>query len=324
MSTVQEEAVLWFTRMRAAGHDHPDRARFEAWLAASPAHAAAYAAFAGWFQDLDSSARCDAVADAMERRKAHRHLTRRRMLKGGAAAVLFAAIGGEVLTSASRHRTAWRLAAQTATGEVRSLPLPDGSMVTLGAASRVEIAFSRAERDVRLDSGEAIFEVAKDGDRPFVVESGKTRVTVLGTRFAVARFDDVTRVSVDHGRVQVETGSFWRRQTLLLQDGQVAETALAEGEAGPPQTVNRQAAAGFAFESGAIPFEQASLDEVAATLSRYRTAPVRVAASKPGGAPRITALVQGNNVEGFFHLLPRIASVTATTDETGAVTLGPR
>jgi len=101
----------------------------------------------------------------------------------------------------------------------------------------------------------------------------------------------------------------------------VAEVALAEGTAGPPESVNRPSAASFAFEGGSIPFEQASLDEVAATLSRYRLMPVRAVATEAGSTPRITALVQSDNIEGFLRLLPRIAPVTVTGDS-GTITLG--
>ena len=64
----------------------------------------------------------------------------------------------------------------TAVGENRTVPLPDGSRITVGGYSRVEVSFSDSERRVELARGEALFKVAKDPTRPFVVHAGRARV----------------------------------------------------------------------------------------------------------------------------------------------------
>jgi transmembrane sensor len=65
MNPLWEVAARWFVRMAGADPEDPERGRFEAWLAASPAHAAAYAAIADTWSDLESGVRCDALAQAM-------------------------------------------------------------------------------------------------------------------------------------------------------------------------------------------------------------------------------------------------------------------
>lgn len=65
MNSLKEDAARWFVRMAGAEPDDPERSRFEAWLATRAAHAAAYAAIASTWSDLESSAQCCALAQAM-------------------------------------------------------------------------------------------------------------------------------------------------------------------------------------------------------------------------------------------------------------------
>lgn len=88
--------------------------------------------------------------------------------------------------------------------------LPDGSRVTLNAGSslRFPTAFSGIQRGVEL-SGEAYFEIAKNGQMPFVVQAGKVRVEVLGTEFNVMAYANESSVNTTllEGSVKVSTGT---------------------------------------------------------------------------------------------------------------------
>ncbi|WP_333879037.1 FecR family protein [Methylobacter sp.] len=308
MSKVRTDAARWFARMQGAKTDHPDRERFKAWLVEHPSHAAEYAAFVELWKEFDSTAQCTALAEVMEKRQENHRQSRRRLLKYGAVSLLVAGTAGEAVYY--RQLTPyWQLAWQTGIGQRSNQSLQDGSTLVLNAATDLEVAFSRAERKVHLLRGEVIFDVAKDAERPFIVNSDAARITVLGTRFAVSRLSDRIRVSVEHGSVRVETGPFWNRRHLQLEAGQVAEVLIANGEAGRPQNINRKAEDGFAFERGVIVFDRANLTEIAETLSRYRKEPVRVLPGRPGAVPRINAVVQSADVESFLRLLPNIAPV---------------
>ncbi len=54
----------------------------------------------------------------------------------------------------------------TQVAEIRELPLGDGSVLTLGAQSALDVRFTETERIVRLDRGEAFFSVAHNAARP--------------------------------------------------------------------------------------------------------------------------------------------------------------
>ncbi len=93
----------------------------------------------------------------------------------------------------------------TQVGERRSITLADGSMIDLNARSAIRIKFSKSERNVDLMDGQALFEVAKDKSRPFIVRSGETIVRAVGTQFDVYRKRSGTTVTVIEGRVAVLT-----------------------------------------------------------------------------------------------------------------------
>src|ERR1700723_3878162 len=95
----------------------------------------------------------------------------------------------------------------TALGEQRSVLLADGSRVTLNTASTIEVDLRRGRREVRLVRGEALFEVAHDPARPFVVRAGNALLNDVGTQFNVDLRSDRTTVTVVEGRVAVDSGS---------------------------------------------------------------------------------------------------------------------
>ena len=93
----------------------------------------------------------------------------------------------------------------TALGEQRSIQFEDGSTVELNSRSKIRVKYSKQERDVELIEGQALFHVAHDTSRPFIVAVGATRVRAVGTQFDVYRRLNGTVVTVVEGRVAVYT-----------------------------------------------------------------------------------------------------------------------
>lgn len=125
---------------------------------------------------------------------------------GLAGAALGLAVGAALLAGrGSPHYT-------TGVGEQRSVLLADGSRVTLNTNTRVEVDLTSERRTVRVDGGEAFFEVAKDARRPFVVRALDSEVVALGTAFAVRLGESATQgnalaVTLIEGRVSVRAAS---------------------------------------------------------------------------------------------------------------------
>jgi transmembrane sensor len=91
----------------------------------------------------------------------------------------------------------------TATAEQRQVALPDGSDMTLDAASRIAIAFSDDARDLTLQQGAARFEVRHDATRPFAVSTPEGQMVALGTNFSVDRGAGTSELRVYRGRVRL-------------------------------------------------------------------------------------------------------------------------
>lgn len=307
MRGVRDDAARWFTRMHDAAPEHPERGRFEAWLAASPVHAAEYSAIAEVWQDFETTASTQALARALERRTASQRADRRKQLKRGLLGVVLA-IGcgflGQRAWLQEAGQPSMPLARSTGVGEMLEQALPDGSEVLLDADSALEITYSADRRAVSLQRGAAIFDVAREPERPFVIDSGPAQVTVLGTRFVVNRLDDRVRVSVEHGRVRLAAAGMTDAPPLELLAGEVGE--VPRGEA--PRKLQRTAADAFAFRRGTLVFDEAPLAEVAEALSRHRRRPVH-ALGAASAAPRVTAVVQLTDIETFLQALPHIAPV---------------
>lgn len=310
MSDAREQAALWFARLHNDAGEHPERRQFDAWLAADPHHAAEYQALLELWGDFASTPRTEALAQAMEQQ---RRRQRRRLLQGGALAV--------VLTLASAF--GWQahrygpldLELHTAIGERQVQQLRDGTELTLDADTHLHLHYNAEQRLVELMRGEAIFAVARQPQRPFIIDSGLARVRVLGTRFVLNRLPDRLRVSVDRGQVQVDSLSR-PGESLVLEAGQVAEV----GADGRLQRLPRAASDAFSFQNGSLVFDQADLAEVAASLSRYRQLPVQAAT---GQSPRVSAVVQLNDIEGFLQALPQVVAVRLR-NEADATILQPR
>jgi transmembrane sensor len=164
----------------------------------------------------------------------------------------------------------------TAVGEQRSIQLPDGSRVELNAASRLRLRFSADERIVELLSGEALFRVAKNPQRPFIAVSGATRVRAVGTEFNVNRKSSGTVVTVVEGRVAIlapqasapEAGSAMVR-VAPVEVG-AGEQAIVTMHATPtPRRTN--VALATAWTQQQISFDSMPLPDAAEEFNRFNT-----------------------------------------------------
>ena len=232
-SLILDEACEWFVEFRAGDVDPNLRQRFDEWLRRSPEHIRAYIDIARIYVEVPppeptgeidvpaliayanrdgsnvtplpssiaarEATRLEVEALSGERARAKREgfLLRRRAL----AASLITAI--VVLSSVLVWQRERYPSYATDIGEHRSLALSDGSMVDLNARSKLRIEFSKDERLVELLEGQALFQVAKDKSRPFIVKSGDATVRAVGTQFDVDRKATGTTVTVLEGRVVV-------------------------------------------------------------------------------------------------------------------------
>ncbi|SMF13590.1 FecR family protein [Tistlia consotensis] len=258
---VDEAAVAWFARLRDPEASAAERAACAAWLAADPAHRAAWSEVDALWHGLDG---LEADFAALPTDRPARPARRPLAVAAAIALLLLLAATAGLWTLQPPGFAAGLLAdAQTGLGERRRIALPDGSSVVLAAASALSTDFEDGRRRVTLLRGEAFFSVAPHPDRPFVVEAGAGSVTVVGTAFDVALRGRGTSVSVASGRVAVtpEAGP-----PVRLSPGQ----GLRYGPEGAGAPYPVAAADIGAWREGRLVFEAAPLAEVLHDLERYR------------------------------------------------------
>lgn len=309
-SALSKTAAKWFIRMQEAAPDSIERSQFEVWLMQNPLHQQEYASIGEAWNGIDSIDELKKLVDAKQAKQTTQRMNqskRAKKIKNALAAIsacivfAFAGLIGQQQYQQWQAAPIMQLASQTSTAQLATQTLEDGSQITLNAQSQIQVTYYRHQRHVNLLKGEAIFNVQKDASRPFVVETNNAKITVLGTRFAVNKLSQLVRVSVDHGKVQVESKADGGK--LILQNGQVAE--IPNGQAVQPK--NAQATDYFKFATGTIVFNQADMLEVAEVLSRYRQKKVAV---KGSSQDNISAVFQVKDTETFINTLPKIANVT--------------
>jgi transmembrane sensor len=180
--------------------------------------------------------------------------------------------------------------ATTARGEIANYTLPDGSTLTLGAASTARIAFDDKQRIVFLTGGEGFFDVKHNPNRPFIVVAGKKRVVVAGTKFNVDYFpkESDMEVAVVEGLVNVTfpTANAENKTTPIKQD-EVVQFPANGSTVRSPLSATRASA----WREGKLYFDDAELSEVLASVNRYSKKPLMV------GSPEMEKLT----VTGMFR-----------------------
>jgi len=251
---IEAEAARWVWRRDRDGRTPELEARLEAWLAGDVRrHGALLKAEATW--SLLDKARDTAPRPAA---RPVRSTSRRAWLAGTGGAIAAAMVGGGVLIlREDRFRTG--------VGEVRRVPLEDGSAVAINTASQVEVAFRREQRTVRLRTGEAWFQVARDVQRPFLVEAGPVRVRAVGTAFSVRRRPDGADVLVTEGVVEVwAEGAAQARARLKAGQGAFVANDAGLREAAPA-AVDRK----LEWRYGKIDLAGETLRDAVADFNRY-------------------------------------------------------
>ena len=282
---IAEQASEWFVENRGGALDREARSRFMAWLKTSPVHVSEYLAIAGLARDLDTAAntveiplepllararaQTDPVVTLDPSTLGHAPATTRpRRLRVGslaaAAALAFLALAA-LWSIRDGERFGLPRTYSTAHGEQSERVLPDGSVLHLNTDSEVTVRYSRRERVVDLDRGEALVQVTHEGERGFRIAAGNAQILAVGTQFDVYRKSEAVLVTVVEGTVAVYTGPP-RLTPIALRLGAGYQVEV-RGEMGLPRPMDARAA--VAWLKRQIVFENQPLGEVADEFNRY-------------------------------------------------------
>lgn len=192
---ILDEAADWLVRLQHDASEENRRACTD-WQRQSAQHARAWDRAERLLGHLGSLPPALAIPTLGRERT----LDRRRALKQLAVLLAIAPVG--LAAWRTQPWQDWNADQHTGIGEQRKLPLPDGSLLTLNTDSAVDIAFTPAQRLIRLLRGEIFLDTRADR-RPFLVTTHEGRLHTREARFNVRQDNDSTRINVLHGRVEV-------------------------------------------------------------------------------------------------------------------------
>jgi transmembrane sensor len=201
----------------------------------------------------------------------------------------------------------------TEASEWRNMTLEDGSIVRLGPITRVRIEFNDAARFISLEQGEALFEVARDLARPFLVDAGAGTARALGTRFGVRRHAGGVLVTVAEGRVFVarrsdvaEAGTSRSVDSgVQLSAGQ--QIGVSAGGLTPVQHVDAEESLAWAHKR--LIFRSETIAEAAAQFNRLNRVQVLIEDAAIGDRP-IRGAFDADDPEGFATVVTAITRAT--------------
>jgi transmembrane sensor len=297
---IEEAAAAWFAKRESGNWSAGEQSKLEAWLESSTSHRIAYIRIAStwersgrlsalgagvpsgaipardrWHFQPSSNAPTSQVssgpseiATASEHRLVVPSLWLRpkwsRRLPVAAALLLIAFAAGTIWFLSDGGASSYR----TSVGALATIPLSDGSKVMLNTGSQIDVVLSKTGRYVRLERGEAFFEVSKDPERPFVVEIADKRVVAVGTRFSVRRDDDDMRVYVEEGRVQIKrlgTAAVGAETSLPAgSEARTAKESLLVDQPTPDQVEQL-----LSWRTGYLKFRDTTLADAVVEFNRY-------------------------------------------------------
>jgi transmembrane sensor len=263
--SVLDEAAEWYFRRDAGPLSPLDEASFRQWLARS-GNRAAFEEIAGTWSDLALIERPSAEGEVQRAGRVEAPWAGRNLKRIAAALIAVAAVGYSL-----DMPTRLRADAYTATGETKTLALDDGSSVTLNTASAIAVDYSHDARRVRLLRGEAVFTVAKDTARPFLVDTAGGEARALGTAFAVRLVEEGATVVVLESRVGVSYPA-GASPAVELSPGE----AVHFSSAGMGQARRVDADAETAWRRGKLIFVDRRLGDVIAELNRYHSGRIQI------------------------------------------------
>jgi len=263
---IEAAAASWVLRLDREKNDPKLRAELEAWLGDNPRrHGAWLKAEAAWAM-LDqmpwpeSQGRGVAIQSPTRLIKGP-HANRRQLLMGGLGGFALIGLGSFWAVSQAQADTY-----ATALGEIRKIPLGDGSVVNVNTASRISVSMHKTRRQVRVEAGEAWFEVAPDADRPFMVEARDLRIRADAAAFSVLCTGAGAEALITDGVVDV-SGRDTQSAQRLAAGGMVKMTP-----AGLPSLSNLglvEISRRLAWRDGNIELDGETLSEAVAEFNRY-------------------------------------------------------
>lgn len=338
----REDAAAWSDALRENHGDAELRRAFEQWRLQSAENAEAFAGIDTSYQQALAAGGSNALmsmrsqtlarVSARTKRNGRRHV----VIAAGLAATVMVALmvvvlsGGswqelQLLQEKARYALSGDTVYRTAPGERLAVTLQDGTLLTLNTDTRAVVQYRDDARNVTLVSGQALFEVAKDPDHPFVVTAGDRRITALGTAFDVRVSDRDFAVTLIEGRVSVEPAAQQgaTRPVALRTELSPGEQLVVVAAAPAPQIRKADTKRAISWRDGQVIFQNDLLVDALAEINRYGGRRILLADESLGDL-RISGAFNTGNASGFVATLTSYFDVRVVESDDQRIVLGTR
>lgn len=304
--SIDDAAAAWVARQDRAPLSAGDRERLRQWLAADPRRPGAFLRAKAASLQSESAAALGLQYDPEEFRAPPAAPPRRKVLVWSAAmaaSVLVAMLSFTLMQAPTAYATE--------RGEMRLVPLGDGSTAMLNTSTKIAVRYDSAQRLVRILEGEAFFEVVQDPARPFIVEVDARRLHTAGAAFVVRKLAGApVEVVVQNGHLELHAGHATPHAVLEANTRlSVPVAAGASGQAPDRIAVDKvpaeRMARELAWREGKIAFHGEDLSAASAAFARYSDVRIVVADPELAREP-VTGLFAANDPVGFSHAVASI------------------
>jgi transmembrane sensor len=274
---IAAQAANWIVQL--TGDDEAScaqaRVQFEHWKQTDPRHAAAAAKLQHVIDRMASVSMTTAGHTQPASNAIHSAIAgyrkSRRIKKAGMSLLVACALLLPVWMTTQTQTAAYLMAdMHTSAGQRQVHTLSDGSTITLGSKSAVNVRFNETNRHIDLVGGEIRINVAKDAARPFVVQTKEASIRALGTQFIVERQDDVTILTMLESAVSVQTAAQQKAgitSTTIVKAGE--QIRITADNTTAAQTIDIRGVSD-AWQYGQVAMMNQPLTDVLDILGRHR------------------------------------------------------
>lgn len=339
---MREQAAYWLVQLDKGDISNEDSIAFRHWLNESPEHGKAVVELAYLWDQMDILAELSELFPLTRRQQtrfktAFRFLTRpvipavAMILLMSLSVAFFMRFNDKQFQNGLEYQHQVYRVYRTSVGEQINISLPDNSTVNLNTDSELQVVYSNVQRNIRLTRGEAHFQVAHDGTRPFMVFAGTGIVRAVGTSFSVYLRDGNVEVMVMEGKIGIapsieddepltEISTIpLRKFVTTLSAGQRVEYGddsiqLVQNVA--PEIIQRK----LSWQQGMLKFKGEPLDQVVEEINRYTNTEIII--SDPGIRKiRVGGYFKTGETEALLNVLKDNFDITVNRVNEGLVYL---
>ncbi len=313
MKSINEEAILWLIKEQE-GLSTCEKKELEQWLNESKEHKEAYISnklIRETFKSLPNNKKEELKEKANTGIKRAKFIQKIRYFSTAAIFLLAVGIGSYKYYIDFTNPSFSKALISNNKIENKYL-LPDNSKIVLDVNSTMNIDYYKNRREVTFPKGKAVFYVAKDKSRPFIINASNAQIEVLGTSFEVSNLNDKVSIKVKEGTVKISKKEYDKIKTIITLTKKEQLTLNRNGKVSDYGKIELERIA--TWEKGFLSFYKTPLKTVIKEFSRYIDIDVKYE-NEDIAYTAITGKFAINEFNKFLEALPKIYPLKLDRDK---------